>query len=79
MEPILAAIAGGFVGVVLSAQRGVVAAIALTLVMWVAALLGMAVFADVVLGAKTQPAWVGFSSLCFAVAFFFTSRKKSNA
>lgn len=79
MEPVIATAAGWLAGMVLSAQRGVIAAIVLSLVMWVASLLVMAAFADVVLGAKTQPAWVGFASLCFAVAFFFSCRKKSAA
>jgi hypothetical protein len=79
MEAILAAAAGWLAGTVFSAQRGVIAAIALSVVMCVVSLLAMAVFADVVLGAKTQPAWVGFASLCFAVAFFFSCRKKSDA
>lgn len=77
MEAVIATAAGWLAGVLFSAQRGVIAAIALSLVVWVASLLGMAAFADVVLGAEAQPAWVGFSSLCFAVAFFFSCRKKS--
>lgn len=77
MEMVFAVAAGWATGAVFSARRGVIAAIALSLVVWVASLLGMAAFADVALGAEAQPAWVGFSSLCFAVAFFFSCRKKS--
>lgn len=79
MEAAIAVGAGWLTGIVFGAQRGVIAAIVLSLVVWVIALLGMAVFADAALGAKTQPTWVGFASLCFAVAFFFSCRKKSDA
>ena len=74
MEPVIAAGAGWLTGVVFSARRGVIAAIALSVVAWVVSLLVMAAIAN-----KTpQPAWVGIASLCFAVAFFFSCRKKSD-
>lgn len=77
MEALIAAVAGYLLGsAAQSTTRSTLSSLGITLVAWVLALLAMAVFADVVQGAKNQPAWVGFASLCFAVAFFFGSRKK---
>jgi hypothetical protein len=74
---IIAAVTGWLLGSVFSAQRGVIAALTLSAVVWVVSLLCMAVYADVVLRAKTQPVWVGFAALCCAVGFMFSCRKKS--
>ena len=63
---------------IFAAKRGASTVVSLILapLVWVVSILSFAIYADLVLGAKSQPSWVGLTSAFAAVAFFMSVRRK---
>jgi hypothetical protein len=62
---------------IFSAKGGASAVLSLVLasLIWLAAVLAFSIYAEIELGAKRQPAWVGLSAFFAAASFFFGVRK----